>query len=364
MSADRELDILGRLIADLFVTEAVYRRPDEITFALRYRFDPARSRTLLEERLKLSGYAYTVNAEVADLLFLRVNPRRRIRVPLLNVGLFIATLFSVYVVPVFLSTLVRAENFNDQIRLTLDELSRGRGLTFAAAIISILLVHEMGHFFAGRRRGIATSWPYFIPAPNLIGTFGAIIKTKSPFWNRSDLIEVGSGGPLAGWIVALGWLLFGLTRSTIASPETAPNVMLAFSLDGESILMRGLAPLLIGPLPEGHFYVLSEAAFAGWVGLLVTAINLLPIGQLDGGHIVYGVAPRWQRPLAWVATAGLLVLGFQSTLWWVFAAFGLLFGVAHPPTLNDTRPLSPAARALATAALIIMLLSFTPVPFR
>jgi membrane-associated protease RseP (regulator of RpoE activity) len=128
--------------------------------------------------------------------------------------------------------------------------------------------------------------------------------------------------------------------------------------------MRASTWLLVGSAPEGHFFRLSEAAFAGWVGLLVTAINLLPIGQLDGGHIVYGLARQRQHLLGKVATGGLLLIGFQSPMWWFFAAFGLFFGMSHPPTLNDQRPLSRSARWMGWIALGILVLSFTPVPFR
>jgi membrane-associated protease RseP (regulator of RpoE activity) len=222
----------------------------------------------------------------------------------------------------------------------------------------------MGHFVASRRRNIITSWPYFIPAPNIIGTFGAIIKSKSPFFNRRDLIEVGSAGPIAGWVVALGWLLWGLSQSTYLAPEAFDVRQMAFSLEGESVIMRVATLLLVGPASDGSYYQLTEAAFAGWVGLLVTAINLLPIGQLDGGHILYGLSRRYQFILARLAMVGLIVLGFQSIMWWFFAAFGLIFGVKHPPTLDDSRGPGTVASVLGIVSLLILVLSFTPVPFR
>ena len=225
----------------------------------------------------------------------------------------------------------------ESFRLTLSALASGAGIEFTLALISILFVHEMGHYIASRRRNIITSWPYFIPAPNIIGTFGAIIKSKSPFWNRRDLIEVGSAGPIAGWIVAMGWLLYGLSQSVSLPPEAFQPWDLGFTLEGESILMRLAAPAFIGPLSDGHFYKLTEAAFAGWVGLLVTAINLLPIGQLDGGHILYGLFRKRQHFLGLIAMGALLILGMQSPVWWFFAAFGIIFGVKHPPTLNDNK---------------------------
>jgi len=229
--------------------------------------------------------------------------------------------------------------------------------------MSILLVHEMGHFIASRRRHIVTSWPYFLPAPNLLGTFGAVIKSKSPFYNRRDLVEVGAAGPIAGWVVALGWLIFGLTQSRwIPAGLVVPGEW-AFGLEGESLLMRAAVQALVGAPAPGHFFKLSEGAFAGWVGLLVTAMNLLPIGQFDGGHVLYGLFRRAQHVLGMIGLAALLVLGYFSPFWWLFGAFGLLFGVKHPPTLDDDRPLSPTARRMGIAAIVIMALSFTPMPF-
>jgi membrane-associated protease RseP (regulator of RpoE activity) len=169
---------------------------------------------------------------------------------------------------------------------------------------------------------------------------------------------------VAGWIVAVFWLVYGLTQSTIVAPQAFGPGEMAFSMDGESILMKFLTLNIIGPAPAEYFYRLTEAAFAGWVGLLVTAINLLPIGQLDGGHILYGLTRRRQHILGMIAMGGLVILGFQSSVWWVFAVFGLIFGVKHPPTLDDTRHPSRASLTMAVAAIIIMFLSFTPVPFR
>ena len=376
----KQADELSAVVADIFQINAIYQQNENIIFALEYRFEKERSREAIKDRLNTAGYDFKLHdvsrpmagvvesagsKEQSDTLLLSINPARSNKIPALNLILFAATLFSVYFVPVFYKNWAINATIGQAYNETLQALSAGAGLQFTVAMISILFVHEMGHFIAGRRRQIITSWPYFIPAPNIIGTFGAIIKSKSPFWNRRDLIEVGAAGPIAGWIVAIGWLVYGLSHSSIVSPEFAANTgEMVFSLEGASILMRLATLTLIGPVPDGQFYLLSEAAFAGWVGLLVTAINLLPIGQLDGGHILYGLFRSKQRYLAMAAMAALLALGFQSPTWWFFAAFGLFFGINHPPTLNDERPISRAAMIMAITSLIIMALSFTPVPFQ
>ncbi len=331
------------LVADLFEVDAYYQHQEQWVLSLRFRFNPQKSEKLLKERLELGGYDFNLSRAEQGLL-VSIGPERKFRIPPLNIILFLATLGTVYFLPKY--------------------IFGWDGLVFTVALMSTLLVHEMGHFVASRRRGIVTSWPYFIPAPNFIGTFGALIKSKSPFWNRRDLIEVGAAGPIAGWIVAIGWLIYGLSTSTVITPDTLPATGMAFSLDGESILIRWLVPLLIGPAPSDALYLFSEAAFAGWVGLLVTALNMLPIGQLDGGHIVYGLNRRRQVVFGWLAMAGLVVLGFQSPMWWFFAAIGFVMGVAHPPTLNDKKPLPMAAKVMGWIALGILVLSFTPVPFR
>jgi len=357
-------DQLSSLLSDMFQIGAVYKQNENLIFSLEYRFEKEKSRAAIKDRLETAGYSFKLH-EQDDHLLLSINPSRTNKIPPLNIILFVATLFTVYFVPVFYKKMVITATLSEAFDATKEALANGAGLQFTIAMISILFVHEMGHFVAGRRRQIITSWPYFIPAPNIIGTFGAIIKSKSPFWNRRDLIEVGAAGPIAGWIVAIGWLLYGLSHSAIVTPEVMNNTgELIFALEGESILMRLATLTIIGPAQHGSFYLLSEAAFAGWVGLLVTAINLLPIGQLDGGHILYGLFRNKQRILATIAMVALLALGFQSPMWWFFAAFGLFFGINHPPTLDDQRPLSAVAVSMAVISILIMILSFTPVPFR
>ena len=321
---DRDTQAVAALLQDLFEIGAIYYQHPNILFSLSFRYEKERSLKIIEDRLKTGGYKYTLD-ERDDVLLLNINPHPRMRIPTLNIILFVTTLFTVYFVPVFIRQLGMAPTFSETFRRTLDALAAGEGIEFTVAMISILFVHEMGHFIAGRRRNIITSWPYFIPAPNIIGTFGAIIKSKSPFRNRRDLIEVGAAGPIAGWVVAVGWLLYGLSQSVLL-PQTAFRPLdLVFSMEGESIIMRLATLMIIGPAPEGFFYNLTEAAFAGWVGLLITAINMLPIGQLDGGHVVYGLVRRRQHILGKLATAGLIIFGFQSTMWWFFAAFGFYF---------------------------------------
>lgn len=346
---------ISRLLEDLFIIDAVYESGDNLSLSLQYKYNREKSLKILKDRFKLAGYKYSME-EQNDKLLLKIDPRTAFKIPLLNIILFILTLCSVYFVPVYFKEFFILEN-------TLDALSNGEGIEFTLAMISILFVHEMGHYIASRRRDIITSWPYFIPAPNLIGTFGAIIKSKSPFWNRRDLIEVGAAGPIAGWIVAVFWLWYGLSQSLILPQAELVNLF-GFSLEGESIFMKISALTILGKAPAGHYYQLTEAAFAGWVGLLITSINMLPIGQLDGGHVLYGLFRKKQFPCGLAAMGLLLILGYTSPMWWFFALFGLIFGVKHPPTLNDYKKPGRTAFIIGIAAIIILIISFTPIPFR
>ncbi len=361
-TSDKKYRRITGLLADLFDVSAYYVRGNDLVLSLTTYYDRDKAVELLRDRLKLAGYTYSLD-DRDNQLVLTVDPKRKLSVPPLNIILFAVTLVSVYFVPVYFRQL-SVSGFGEAIGRTLTALKHGEGIEFTVALISILFVHEMGHFVASRRRNIITSFPYFIPAPNIIGTFGAIIKSKTPFWNRRDLIEVGAAGPIAGWIVAVGCLIYGLTRSAVLHPALMPVGEMGFSLQGESILMRFLTLTIVGPAPSGYAYVLSESAFAGWVGLLITAVNLLPIGQLDGGHILFGLFRRKQYVLGYAAMGLLLFLGFLSPMWWLFAIFGLVFGIKHLPTLDDSKAPGAIATGMGIVALIILVLSFTPVPFR
>lgn len=360
---DKRSQIISSLVRDLFEINAVYLSNNNLVLSLSHHMDNHNlGLKILNERLKTAGYDFKLN-ETENGLLLHINPKQKLRIPRLNIILFIATLFTVYFVPVFLKNLI-FPSFSMIMEGTLNDLKNGHGIEFTVALISILLIHEMGHFITSRKCNIITSWPYFIPAPSIIGTFGAVIKSKSPFYNRQDLIAVGAAGPIAGWVVALFWLIYGLSNSVILPIDAFDFKDMAFSMEGESILMRFATWLLIGTAPEGFFFKLTEAAFAGWVGLLVTAINMLPIGQLDGGHILYGLFRKRQHTLGIIAMAGLVILGYYAPMWWVFGALGLIFGIKHPQTLDDTISPNKTVKIMGIISIIILILSFTPIPFR
>jgi membrane-associated protease RseP (regulator of RpoE activity) len=247
----------------------------------------------------------------------------------------------------------------------------GPGLPFATALLAILLTHEAGHYIAARRYGIDASPPYFLPAPwpttyFLIGTLGAFIRVRSPIADRRQLIDVGAAGPWAGLVVALTVLAIGLMRSspTDLIGPSKQVVMIAGSpyFLGDSILTELARQVFAG----GRAVTLDPLAFAGWFGLLVTMLNLLPMGQLDGGHVVYALLRDRQAIVGRGIWILLVLLGFLWAGWWVWAAVTLLVGrgrVAHPAVLDRFRALPRSRYVLGIATLVLFVLTFVPVPW-
>lgn len=251
------------------------------------------------------------------------------------------------------------------------------GLWFSAPLLAILLAHELGHYLMALRRGLDASPPFFIPAPfflNLIGTFGAFIRLRSPLLDRAVLLDVGAAGPLASFALSIPLAVWGLRRSSVAPVAFTPPTPYAVPLGGEGVwwvgdsLAFGALARLFGP--EGSVVILDPLALAAWLGLFVTALNLFPLYQLDGGHVAYALIGRGQR---WVGALFLVILLLLGSSWWggwwgwwLWAAIILLLGrgsVAHPPVVDPERPLTPLRRAAGWACLVILVLTFTPVPF-
>ncbi len=234
------------------------------------------------------------------------------------------------------------------------------GLYYSVSIMAILLAHEMGHYLMSRKYGIPSSLPYFIPFPlPPFGTLGAIIKMKGVITNKKALFDVGVAGPLSGFIVALPCVYFGLDLSLIG-PANPPSALRL----GDPLLFKILEWIMIGPLPPHRDIYLHPMAYAGWAGLFVTALNLLPVGQLDGGHIVYSVFGEKSRPIFILAIAALAVLAlFKNPGWLVLIILLIIFGMRHPKPHDLDTPLDGKRKTLAIVMLLIFILSFVPVPF-
>ena len=234
------------------------------------------------------------------------------------------------------------------------------GIPFSFTLLAILGIHELGHYVLSRMHGVQATLPYFLPVPTFIGTFGALIKIRSPIPNRQALLDIGAAGPIAGFIVAVPAIFLGLEVSEVTSTEAIGDVLIL----GDSLLLWIAEHWIFGNLPDHQAISLGPVAFAGWIGLLITALNLLPIAQLDGGHIAYALLGRYHRYVAWVTLAvmvGLGIVGWPG--WFVWAALATLMRLRHPPTLNDAIPLDRRRKIIAAVCLGILILCFIPVPF-
>jgi membrane-associated protease RseP (regulator of RpoE activity) len=290
-----------------------------------------------------------------------------------HLGLFLLTTFSVFL----MGALQVAPN-DDKIDSFLGLLLHGLrhihlGWSFAVPLMAILLTHEFGHYFAALYHRVPASLPYFIPLPLLspFGTMGAVIHMPARIKSRNALLDIGAAGPLAGMVVAVPVVLIGLSQSQVAPLQGGGF------LEGQCLLYSALKYMAVGPIPDGHDVYLSPTAFAGWGGLLVTMLNLLPIGQLDGGHVAYALFDGKQKHigrvfhyslLGWFAfnwiRYDLIEPGMVWGVWFVllFVLRNLSGGVDHPPT--EPGVLSPGRKAVAVGTLILFVLLFMPTPIK
>ncbi|MEO7794745.1 MAG: site-2 protease family protein [Thermoanaerobaculia bacterium] len=238
------------------------------------------------------------------------------------------------------------------------------GLAYALPVLAILLAHELGHYLACRWYGLPASPPYFLPSPFLLGTFGAFIRIRRVIRNKRELFDVGVAGPIAGFLVLLPILVYGVAHSIPTSIVLAPESPEAMflTLPGDSLLYRALVFFFHGNLRAGEILNPHPFVFAAWVGSFATMLNLLPLAQLDGGHILYAVAGRLQGRIAPILFGLLVAGGFLWPGWFFWAAIVLWLGLRHPPVVDEDQPLDRKRRWLAVAALAIFLLCFMPVP--
>jgi membrane-associated protease RseP (regulator of RpoE activity) len=283
----------------------------------------------------------------------------------LSVGLFFVTALSTMAAGTQFAAAYavgQAPNFDNFFSAYLLPFSRPRlflsGLPFALTLMGILLAHELGHYFACRHYRIYATYPFFIPAPTLIGTLGAFIRIRSAIFNRRALFDMAIAGPLAGFVIAVPTLAIAIARSKISVDATASSLLF-----GQPLVER-LFEMMLRPGVPHSMLLLSPVGRAAWVGLFVTALNLLPAGQLDGGHILYTLISRQHR---WISLGVALLLLPLALLWvgWVLWAV-LIAAIAfrgHPPLIDRWQPLDRNRRIMAGVALAILLLCFMPAPF-
>jgi membrane-associated protease RseP (regulator of RpoE activity) len=285
--------------------------------------------------------------------------RRRPLHPLVNLVCFLATVVSTLVA----GTLMTLDDFS--LRTMWDILLSPSywtlGAPYSFCLLLILGSHEMGHYVACRLYRIDASLPFFLPAPHLFGTFGAVIRIRAPFTHRRALFDVGVAGPIAGFVIALPVLLYGLAHSTLTREPPQPGEIGL----GSCLLLEFLQPLFFHAGP-GASIRLHPVFMAAWLGLFATALNLLPIGQLDGGHMLYAISPRLHETVSRFGIPSLIVLGIVSG-GYQLVTIGLFFAILgrrHPPCLQESERLGRGRLGVAWLALAIFVLCFILQPLQ
>ena len=310
----------------------------------------------LTKAMKGSDYKIAVRKTQTglDITFEKLPEPIVIRLPkvsMLHLGLFLATIITT----IFAGTLMAGGN-------PITSLSDwGKGIPFSFALMMILGCHESGHYFYARKHKVEATLPYFIPAPTFVGTFGAFIKIKSPIQKRLALLEIGAAGPIAGFLVAVPALVWGLAHSAIVDMDQAAAGLKL----GDSILMKILTWTMFPDLGSNQDILLHPIAFAGWIGLLVTMLNLLPIGQLDGGHIAYAMLGNKFDRVAKLAWLALIPMSLFSLNWLVWGLLILLLmrTTKHPPIQYIDAPITAREKWIGAVSLAIFILCFIPAPF-
>jgi len=239
------------------------------------------------------------------------------------------------------------------------------GLGYSAAVLGILGAHEMGHYFACVYHDVDATLPYFLPAPIMTGTFGAVIRIRERFPNRKALFDIGVAGPIAGFVVLVPVLLLGLHLSNLAPiPKPAPDVEIYDF--GEPLIYKAARWIMFGQIPAGYDVNWHPVAFAAWFGMLATAFNLLPFGQFDGGHMTYATLGGRARHFS-VVTLGVAIVMCLVSANWVFltlvmAAMVYFVGLRHPPVMAEYEPLGTGRYFVALFVVLIFILCFMPIP--
>ncbi len=296
----------------------------------------------------MDNYYPPYRTEIPDF---QISPQRR-RFPKQRIWINIVLFLLTVATTLFMGSLL--EGGRPDIRLS----EMLKGLPFSVTLLSIIGLHEFGHYYMCRRHGVFATLPYFIPAPTIIGTLGAVIKIKSPITTNKALFDIGAAGPIAGFIVAVPAIIYGLHISEVKEVVDS-TAGLTF---GDSILMKIAIKYVIGDVPDGFSIYISSVGFAGWVGMLVTAFNLLPIGQLDGGHIAYSLLGKKQKIFGYSAFVALFPLAVYWWGWIVWIILALVMKIQHPAGHTFLEPLDLKRKILGVFCLVMFVLCFIPVP--
>lgn len=353
---ERFIEELRAQVEDLLLVDDVsLRRGGEaVLFSGRLLGDAETAFSLLYERLKAKGLLpFLQRRKGQDSVLIVPAPQERGKPrPIINLLLFLATIL----------TTLYVGAYNEGFDPLQNPGTLKFGIPFASALLLILGTHELSHYFVAQRRGLRVSLPYFIPVPTGLGTFGAFIRMESVAKDRKGFFDVGLAGPLAGLAIAIPVLILGLSLSEVKPIIDGPG----YFQEGNSLLYLALKYIVHGQIlpSKGVDVFLHPIAFAGWIGLMITGVNLLPAGQLDGGHVAYallGGAYKWVAQLILLLLMGLGLFLWRGWLLWAFLI--LLSGPSHPRPLNDITGVGGKRKVIGILALILLLTIFTPVPF-
>ena len=388
--ADEIESAVGHLFTVQDVTHGIPQQPDAIRLRGHLNAPSHEAYPQIAERIRELGYTTSLRHDAESgldvlLALPGVLPQKSDARSWVNIVLYLLTV---------LSTLFVGATGSDQVPAGADLIwilkHLWLGWPFALSLMTILTGHELGHYIAGRYYKMPVSLPYFLPLPiGLLGTLGAVIVMKGRSINRRQMLTVGAAGPLVGFVLAVPILILGLSLSTV-EPMHLPEPGTGFYLEGNSLLYillklavfgkilpgTGLAPefpvvmtdilsalFATVPLIGSYDVMIHQVALAGWAGLLVTALNLLPVGQLDGGHVMYSLLGQRARIFRWPVVILLVLMGFLLWSGWLFwAALIFFFGRHHPEPLDEITRLGPAQKLIAILVLVVFLLVFTPVP--
>jgi len=356
--ASKEIERVKGLVARHFPVYDIRVKYDVVEFFVRI------DETTLEENfnrmradMKTEGYIPLIVYDKGEhIITVARRPAVRYRSTYVNLALLILTFFTMLIAG---AGQWAGYKSYDGFFISTETVVNGV-ITFTLPLLAIIGVHEFGHYVAARRRGVAASLPFFIPSIPPFGTFGAVISLRDPLPDKKTLLEVGVAGPLAGLMIALPLGVLGLiltnSEAVLAPANVGPEGLISVQFP---LLYRAF--LWIVPI-EGD-YLMHPTAFAAWVGFLVTALNLLPVGQLDGGHIARALLGPRAKYLGWAAIA--ILAGISITLYfgWILLVIIVLFlGARHPPPLNDITPLDIKRKGVGVIAFVILVLAFVPVP--
>jgi len=285
------------------------------------------------------------------------------RIPKIHIALFVITFLSTLVVGTWHAMNIQLKSFEDIIKfvnfLLADPIKLYKGLPFSLTLMLILLCHELAHYIASTKNGVEATLPYFIPAPTVFGTLGAFIKMKSPITTRNALMDIGASGPIAGFVMSVFACAIGLSLSKVV-PVAKVTDEIVF---GPSLLFYGMAKLFLGSIPPDSGIAMNPIAFAGWIGFFVTSLNLIPVGQLDGGHIAYALLGERHGKISKILIGVLVVMGVLVYEGWiVWAVLLIMLGFRHPPIVYSDIPLDHKRKIVGWLALAIFVVTFTPIP--